>query len=230
MIDPVSNMPIIILKNEGGDEVLPIWVGIFEANAIAMQMEEIVSPRPMTHDLLKNRVLPVWRQVMGRNGGWHEGGEYVAVGIGRAVYEVPAMWRKATGEDLFRSEPGIRGFLDFLVYRTRPDDTHFRWGDGAFFDRKVPDRIPLAIEYRHAAAYSLYACPRQMQPSAWPWGLKMPPLADRRSERSMPALRGMAPTSSATSASPKAVLASSVGTILTLEAGKPAIPAAFTTE
>ena len=54
MIDPVSNMPIIILKNSGGDSVLPIWVGIFEANAIAMQLENIVSPRPMTHDLLKN--------------------------------------------------------------------------------------------------------------------------------------------------------------------------------
>ena len=54
MIDPVSNMPIIILKNQDGDTVLPIWVGIFEANAIAMQLEEVVSPRPMTHDLLKN--------------------------------------------------------------------------------------------------------------------------------------------------------------------------------
>ena len=54
MIDPVSNMPIIILKNADGDAVLPIWVGIFEANAIAMQLEKIVSPRPMTHDLLKN--------------------------------------------------------------------------------------------------------------------------------------------------------------------------------
>ena len=54
MIDPVSNMPIIILKNSDGDSVLPIWVGIFEANAIAMELETIVSPRPMTHDLLKN--------------------------------------------------------------------------------------------------------------------------------------------------------------------------------
>ena len=54
MIDPVSNMPIIILKNADGNAVLPIWVGIFEANAIATQLEEIVSPRPMTHDLLKN--------------------------------------------------------------------------------------------------------------------------------------------------------------------------------
>ena len=47
-------MPIIILKNPDGKTVLPIWVGIFEANAIAMQLESVVSPRPMTHDLLKN--------------------------------------------------------------------------------------------------------------------------------------------------------------------------------
>jgi uncharacterized protein len=54
MIDPVSNMPIIILKDESGEAVLPIWVGIFEANAIAVRLEKIVSPRPMTHDLLRN--------------------------------------------------------------------------------------------------------------------------------------------------------------------------------
>ncbi len=54
MIDPVSNMPIIILRNPEGEAVLPIWVGIFEANAIAMQIEKIASPRPMTHDLVCN--------------------------------------------------------------------------------------------------------------------------------------------------------------------------------
>jgi hypothetical protein len=79
------------------------------------------------------------RQIMGTNGGWHEGGEYVGIGIGQAVYQLPAMWRSATGEDLF-GEAGIRGFLDFLVYRTRPDGTHMRWGDGGFHDRRVPDR------------------------------------------------------------------------------------------
>jgi len=56
MIDPVSNMPIIVLKSASGDSVLPIWVGIFEANAIATQLEKIVSPRPMTHDLLRNSI------------------------------------------------------------------------------------------------------------------------------------------------------------------------------
>ena len=57
MIDPVSNMPIIILKDATGDAVLPIWVGIFEANAIAVRLEKIVSPRPMTHDLIKSLLL-----------------------------------------------------------------------------------------------------------------------------------------------------------------------------
>ena len=123
-----------------------------------------------TADFWKNRTLPVWRQIMGVNGGWHEGGEYVGIGIGQAVYQVPAMWRSATGEDLFATEPGIRGFLDFLVYRTRPDGTHLRWGDGAFHDRLIPDRIPLAIEYRDAAAYSLGGCPRRIEPTSWPWG------------------------------------------------------------
>ncbi len=53
MIDPITNMPIVILKNINGESVLPIWVGIFEANAIALQVENITTPRPMTHDLIK---------------------------------------------------------------------------------------------------------------------------------------------------------------------------------
>ena len=54
MVDPVTNMPIIILRDEEGQRVLPIWVGIFEANAIALQIENVSTPRPMTHDLLRN--------------------------------------------------------------------------------------------------------------------------------------------------------------------------------
>ncbi len=54
IVDPVTNMPIVILKDEGEDRVLPIWVGIFEANAIALRIEKIDTPRPMTHDLLSN--------------------------------------------------------------------------------------------------------------------------------------------------------------------------------
>src|SRR5204862_5869904 len=54
MVDPVTNMPIVILRDKDGQKVLPIWVGIFEANAIALQIENISTPRPMTHDLLRN--------------------------------------------------------------------------------------------------------------------------------------------------------------------------------
>ncbi|MSO30578.1 MAG: bifunctional nuclease family protein [Acidobacteria bacterium] len=54
MVDPVTNMPIVILKDKDGDRVLPIWVGIFEANAIAVQIENVEARRPMTHDLLRN--------------------------------------------------------------------------------------------------------------------------------------------------------------------------------
>lgn len=54
MLDPITNMPIIILSDLEGQRILPIWVGFFEANAIALQMENVATPRPMTHDLLKN--------------------------------------------------------------------------------------------------------------------------------------------------------------------------------
>jgi uncharacterized protein len=54
MMDPVTNMPIVVLKDVSSDMVLPIWVGIFEANAIALELEKTATPRPMTHDLLQN--------------------------------------------------------------------------------------------------------------------------------------------------------------------------------
>ena len=54
MMDPVTNMPIVVLKDVESDLVLPIWVGIFEANAIALELEKTTTPRPMTHDLLQN--------------------------------------------------------------------------------------------------------------------------------------------------------------------------------
>jgi uncharacterized protein len=54
MVDPITNMPIIVLREVEGQRILPIWVGVFEANAIALQIENITTPRPMTHDLLRN--------------------------------------------------------------------------------------------------------------------------------------------------------------------------------
>jgi bifunctional DNase/RNase len=53
MMDPVTSMPIVILKDVGSSSVLPIWVGIYEANAIALEIEKVSTPRPMTHDLIK---------------------------------------------------------------------------------------------------------------------------------------------------------------------------------
>jgi uncharacterized protein len=54
MMDPVTNMPIVILKDVNGATVLPIWVGVYEANAIALEIEKVATPRPMTHDLIKS--------------------------------------------------------------------------------------------------------------------------------------------------------------------------------
>jgi len=54
MMDPVTNMPVVVLRAVQGSGTLPIWVGIYEANAIALEIEKVQTPRPMTHDLLKN--------------------------------------------------------------------------------------------------------------------------------------------------------------------------------
>jgi bifunctional DNase/RNase len=56
MMDPASNMPIIVLKDITSETVMPIWVGIFEANAIAIEIEKMAAPRPMTHDLTRNLI------------------------------------------------------------------------------------------------------------------------------------------------------------------------------
>jgi len=57
MMDPVTNMPIVVLKDLNGNAILPIWVGIYEANAIALEIEKVSTPRPMTHDLIKTLLL-----------------------------------------------------------------------------------------------------------------------------------------------------------------------------
>ena len=57
MMDPVTNMPIVVLKDVNGNAILPIWVGIYEANAIALEIEKVSTPRPMTHDLIKMLLL-----------------------------------------------------------------------------------------------------------------------------------------------------------------------------
>lgn len=54
IVDPINNMPVVILKNIEGTRLLPIWIGVFEANAIALKLERVETPRPMTHDLIKS--------------------------------------------------------------------------------------------------------------------------------------------------------------------------------
>ena len=54
MMDPATNSPIVVLKDVVSDNVLPIWVGLYEAQAIALEIEKVTTPRPMTHDLIKN--------------------------------------------------------------------------------------------------------------------------------------------------------------------------------
>jgi uncharacterized protein len=57
IMDPNTNTPIVVLKSIEGETVLPIWVGAFEANAIALEIEKVVPQRPMTHDLLRNVII-----------------------------------------------------------------------------------------------------------------------------------------------------------------------------
>ena len=64
IVDPIANMPVVILKDLEGTNFLPIWVGVFEANAIALQMEKISTPRPMTHDLLRDLLAKIEADVV----------------------------------------------------------------------------------------------------------------------------------------------------------------------
>ena len=63
MMDPVTNMPIVLLKDVGSEAVLPIWVGMYEANAIALELDKTATPRPMTHDLLRDVTLGLGAEV-----------------------------------------------------------------------------------------------------------------------------------------------------------------------
>lgn len=63
MVDPVTNTPIVILRDTSSNSILPIWVGVYEANAIALEIEKVTTPRPMTHDLIKNLLTGVEAKV-----------------------------------------------------------------------------------------------------------------------------------------------------------------------
>ena len=64
MMDPITNSPIVVLQDAASETLLPIWVGIFEANAIALQIEKVETPRPMTHDLIKGLLNHLNAQVL----------------------------------------------------------------------------------------------------------------------------------------------------------------------
>ena len=64
IVDPIANMPVVILRDADDKNFLPIWVGVFEANAIALQMEGVSTPRPMTHDLLRNLIATIQADVV----------------------------------------------------------------------------------------------------------------------------------------------------------------------
>ena len=87
MMDPVTNMPIVILKDASGNAILPIWVGVYEANAIALEIEKVATPRPMTHDLIKTLLL-----------GLHAGVRKVVVNELRDDTFYALIWLERNGE------------------------------------------------------------------------------------------------------------------------------------
>ena len=97
MMDPVTNTPIVVLKDVDGESVLPIWVGVYEANAIALEIEKVTTPRPMTHDLLKN----------------------VLTGLGAAVHKVVVTELK---DDTFYAVIWAERDGDVISIDSRPSD------------------------------------------------------------------------------------------------------------
>ncbi len=115
MLDPVTNMPIVVLKDMASDLVLPIWVGVFEANAIALELEKTTTPRPMTHDLLRN----------------------MARGLNAEVFRVVVSDLR---EDTFYATIWMRHEGEPVAIDARPSDAialALRWDCPIFVNRKV---------------------------------------------------------------------------------------------
>jgi len=118
MLDPVTNMPIVVLKDIASDLVLPIWVGVFEANAIALELEKTTMPRPMTHDLLRN----------------------MASGLNAVVNRVVVSDLR---EDTFYATIWLTQGTESVTMDARPSDAialALRWDCPIFVDRKVLGR------------------------------------------------------------------------------------------
>lgn len=130
-------------------------------------------------DVLFNKYLPVWRQLIGEGGGWHEGAEYVNLGIGTMLYSALASWGAATGRDLFDENPWIENFIYYPIYATRPDKTPVRIGDVAWGTYiTFPDLLGISEVYDNPygrwAAYEFERygkrIPTGFKPTGWPWG------------------------------------------------------------
>lgn len=118
MLDPVTNMPIVVLKDVASELVLPIWVGVFEANAIALELEKTATPRPMTHDLLRN----------------------MAKGLGAVVHRVVV---SDLQEDTFFATVWMRQGEEVLTLDARPSDAialALRWDCPIYVAKKVLGR------------------------------------------------------------------------------------------
>lgn len=132
-----------------------------------------------TADYWRNRVVPVWQQIMGENGGWHEGGRYFRTGIGQAAYQLPAIWRAATGEDFFQSLPGIEGLIEFAMLRHSPGYGSHSATTGNALTANFFDLPALAIEFNHRAGYNYSQRDQRPLPLSYPWGpLPQPHLHD----------------------------------------------------
>jgi bifunctional DNase/RNase len=145
VVDPISKMPIVVLEDPATDRILPIWIGVFEANAIALTIENVPTPRPMTHDLIKNVLvrlnIDVDRIVVTdvRNNTFyasihcrHEGRELVldsrpsdaialALRMNSPIYVKDEVVRRAHGlrlDDNLESSENLRKWLETL----RPED------------------------------------------------------------------------------------------------------------
>ena len=90
MLDPTSNVPIVILKDEDGAEFLPIWIGVFEANSIALRLEGIEPPRPMTHDLMATMLESLGAEAM----------QVVITDLKESTFHARILLRNQAGEEV----------------------------------------------------------------------------------------------------------------------------------
>jgi hypothetical protein len=128
----------------------------------------------VAHDILFNKYLPVWRQIM-KGGGWHEGPEYMRLGVGSTIVSSLSSWGHATDRNLFKENPWLEDLIYYAIYTMRPDYQAEKlgdvaWGSGSWF----PDLLPLSVIYDNPYGRWFH---RKLkggvftgyEPSGWPW-------------------------------------------------------------